>query len=309
MDSRAKQNGQLRIVTTAILASITAAVAAMFVPAAMIESVSGATGLSRILPATAAPLSDAARAVMAFGAGALTLVVTGTALMRRGADPAQADRTAAGIPEKDDDLTPTWKERFAGLGLPAFTLPHTPWVRRNDDITAVADLPKLRNGDIHPDAPPRHPLMASQDLPVLELPTPDLTVATIAAVVAEPVDDSPPPVVPVQQPAAPPAPLNTQPSLAEMVAQLEASVAQRQQQLADLEIVAANLAASKTVAAPAAAEAFPVPEPLPEPIAEPVHAIRPVLEAVPDSSPPDHDMDAALAAALATLHRMNGTGG
>ncbi len=307
MDSKAKHDRQLRVVAIATLASIVAAVAAMFVPAAMLESVTGATGVSEIFPATAAPLGDTARALIAFGSGVVMLAVLMVALLRRDAEPAQADWNAAGIPETDDDLTPTWKERFAGLGLPTLKLPQMPWVKGEDDITDFADLPKLRNGDVHPDAPARRPLLATQDLPVLDLP-----VATIEPVAAEPVDNSTPPVALVEQPAVASTTPDVQPSLAEMVAQLEASVAQRQQQLADLEIVAANLAASKTEAAPAAVEALTEPMPLPKPdtvfVAEPVRPIRPVLEAVPDSPPPDDDMDAALAAALATLHRMNGTG-
>lgn len=303
MDSKARQDRQLRAVATAIFASIAAAVAAMFVPASMLESVIGATGISEVFQPTAAPLGDTARALFAFGAGVVMLAAMMVVILRRDADPVEADWNAAGIPENDDDLTPTWKERIAGLGLPAFKLPQMPWVKGEDDITEFADLPRLRHGDVHPDAPPRHPLLASQDLPA-----PDLTVATIEAV-AEPVNDTTRVAAPVEQTAEAAAPLAVQPSLAEMVAQLEASVAQRQQQLADLEVVAANLAASKTDAAPFAVEQPAESPPLPQPEAEPVRPIRPVLAAVPDSPPPDDDMDAALAAALATLHRMNGTGG
>ena len=91
-----------------------------------------------------------------------------------------------------------------------------------------------------------------------------------------------------------------------MVAQLEASVAQRQQQLAELEIVATNLAATK---------AEPVEEiELPSAAIEteaPIDVLRPEwrpLGMVSNTQEEPDDMDEALAAALATLHRMNGTG-
>ena len=100
-----------------------------------------------------------------------------------------------------------------------------------------------------------------------------------------------------------------QPSLAEMVAQLESAVNQRQQQLAALEIVAAQLAAEKPtqdVAVPLEMQAPDVVANV-ETLPEPARADRPPLEAVPTSPEKQDDMDAALAAALATLHRMNGT--
>ena len=306
MDSWAKQNRQSRAVAIAIFGSITASVATMFVPVAMLEAVTGATGISEVFRAAAAPLGDTARAMIAFGVGVVTLAVLMVLLMRRDAEPVQddtSDWTAAGIPESDDDLTPTWKERIAALGLPAFKMPQMPkmpWVKGDDDITELADLPKLRNGDAHPDAPPRRPLFATQDLP-----TPDPIAASITRGSDEPVKD----VAPVSAPG----PTTAVPSLDEMVAQLEASVAQRRQQLADLEMVAANLAASKADAVPVAAKAPAEPTPLADPkteiAAEPARQMRPALEAVPASPPADDDMDAALAAALATLHRMNGTGG
>ena len=312
MNYGARQDRQLRAVATAMFASIAASVAAMFVPVAMLEAIIGATGVSEVFQATAAPLGDTARAFIAFSAGVVTLALMSVLLMRGNTEDANAemsDWTAAGIPENDDDLTPTWKERFAGLGLPTLKLPQMPWVKGEGDITELADLPKLRNGDMHPDAPPRHPLLASQDLPVLDLPASDFTMANIEPVTVESADDFSKPVMPAESVAAVAAPFNDQLSLAEMVAQLEASVSQRQQQLADLEIVAANLAVKKTDFAPVAVEVSAEPEPLPEPMAEQVRPIRPVLEAVPASPSQDDNMDAALAAALATLHRMNGTGG
>ena len=312
MNSRTRQDRQLRAVRTAIFAGIVVAVSAMFVPVAILEVVMRVTGVSGVFQATAAPMGDAARAVIAFSAGAVTLALMSVVLMRGSAGTVDADiydHTAAGLPETDDDLMPTWKERFAGLGLPALKLSRMPWVKGNNDIMEFVDLPKLRNSDVHPDAPARQPLLVSQDLPALDLAETDVTVAVVAPVADDIIDNISPLDLSVEPVAIAEEPSDSQPSLAEMVAQLEASVSQRQQQLADLELVAANLAAKKTDVAQVTFEEPAEPVPLPEPEVERVRQIRPVLEAVPASQPHDEDMDAALAAALATLHRMNGTGG
>ena len=195
--------------------------------------------------------------------------------------------------------------------MPALSLPKMPWVKGENDITELGDLLKLRNGDIHPDAPPRRPLSATQDLPVLDLAEmqiegfaekqPEAPVEVDAVVLPSAAYE---PSAPVEHAAS-----DFQPSLAEMVAQLESAVNQRQQQLAALEIVAAQLAAEQ----PAQDIAVPLEMQAPDVVAEveilpePARAERPPLEAVPTSPEKQDDMDAALAAALATLHRMNGT--
>jgi hypothetical protein len=315
MDVSVKQNRQMRSMTIALGAAILAAVVAMFIPISALESITGATGLSELVPATAAPLGDTARALIAFAAGALTLALMTVLLLHKdavAAKPVTADAIAAGIPENDDDLATTWRERIAKIGLPSVKLPNMPWVKGEDDVTELADLPKLRNGDIHPDAPARRPLSATQDLPVLDLtetaeePYSEESVAAVEAAFV-PTEIIAKPLVPVAAAVV----FDAQPTLDEMVAQLEASVMQRQQQLAELEIVAARLASGKPdhtieVAEPVDAQHIDEPAEI-ELSAEPVRAERPPLEAVPDSPAKQDDMDDALAAALATLHRMNGT--
>ena len=183
-----------------------------------------------------------------------------------------------------------------------------PWKKSDEDITELSDLPKLRMGDVHPDAPARRPLVASEDLPVLALneneqPAAESQTETEASVANEeiapvavgndePVEDSGPATISTDPP-------DVQPTLAEMVAQLEAAVAERQQQLQELEAVAAKLGARNE-------EAKSPEQTLVEDPAPPVRTVRPPLEAVP-SSPNDDAIDSALEAALATLHRMNGT--
>lgn len=311
MNAKLKQNRQMRSLGLALLASILAAVATMFVPASVLESITGASGLSELVPATAAPLGDTARALIAFGTGALTLALMAVLLLRQNNNAPKPDAQvvpAAGMFEDDDrNFVQSLKDRITNIRLPKM-----PWVKGEDDITELSDLPKLRGGDIHPDAPARRPLSATQDLPVLDLTAaeklePEEPVAEWAADIVSPAANVEPVEAFAEAVVVSPIPVeDIQPSLAEMVAQLEAAVSERHKQLVDLEIVAANLAAGR--AEPAIASE-PIAKPAPEAdiFVEPVRAERPPLEVVPASPAKADDMDEALAAALATLHRMNGT--
>jgi hypothetical protein len=312
-------NNQIRALAMAMGGAIVAAVATMFIPASVLEGITGSTGLSELVPATAAPLGDTARAIFAFGAGAFTLAILAFILLRQESPPAKAAIVDPYAPPPLEDEALSLKDRLSRVKFPQFAMPKMPWVKGEDDITDLADLPKLKNGDIHPDAPPRRPLSATQDLPVLDLAEiaigePILVegaveVADAAIVANRPlVEDSP---VVIAEAEAPVAVItqDAQPTLAEMVAQLESAVAERQKQLAELEGVAAKLAAERP--------AMPVETPVVQSVEiisdadvtiEPARSERPPLEAVPASPVKDDDMDSALAAALATLHRMNGTG-
>jgi len=303
-------NEQVKALAMAMGGATLAAVATMFVPVALLESFTGATGLSELVPAAAAPLGDSARALIAFGAGVFTLAVLAYLLLRqdRSSQRLSPEDAPAFFEETQD--TNSLTERLARIAMPKM-----PWRKSDDDITELADLPKLRNGDSHPDAPPRRPLSAQLDLPVLDLaeiavvePADDRTIS-VAEVGLEPVKEArhetfevPQQAVEAAAPVAPIIPSEIQPTLAEMVAQLEAAVAERQQQLAELEAVAAQLGAGQVIeqvaAEPQGVEQVEDPEPL--------RSQRPPLEAVP-ASVKDDDMDSALTAALATLHRMNGT--
>jgi hypothetical protein len=325
---KSMQDNQMKALVMALAGAALAAVSTMYVPVTMLEGFTGATGLSELIPAAAAPLGDTARALIAFAAGAMTLAIVLYLLLRNDS----GNRDGATVR----------KERAPVLSNPALSRPTTtgastpgpallsavralsnrfvetakakmPWSRQESDIVDLSDLPKLRNGDSHPDAPPRRPLSAHQDLPVLDLakiaaPEP-VIVATAPVDTSEPAD-VPAVVEPTQaqslvQPETPsPAsiaqPERVQPTLAEMVAQLELAVSERQQQLAQLEVVAAQLGKGTEY------RQLPVETPVTEIQPEPLPMIRRSLEVVP-AVVKDDDMDSALAAALATLHRMNGT--
>ncbi len=303
-------NEQTKALAIAMAGATLAAVATMFVPVSILESFTGATGLSELVPAAAAPLGDSARALIAFGAGVFTLAVLAYLVLRQDRSPQRlSPETAPAFFEETQEAN-SFTDRLARIAMPKM-----PWNKSDDAITELSDLPKLRNGDSHPDAPPRRPLSAQLDLPVLDLakiavdePADERTVS-VAEDRLEPVKEAhhqtfrvPQQAVEAAAPAAPVTSSEIQPTLAEMVAQLEAAVAERQQQLAELEAVAAQLGAGQVTeqvaAEPQAVEQAREPDPL--------RSQRPPLEAVP-ASVKDDDMDSALAAALATLHRMNGT--
>ena len=317
-------NSQVKAVAMAMAGATLAAVSTMFVPVAMLESVTGATGLSELIPAARAPLGDTARALIAFGAGAFTLSTLTYILLRFDGAPAQrpapVQAAEPSVPDwmvDDEDQKPTFADRLARLRMPELALPKMPWQHDEDAITELADLPKLRNGDSHPDAPPRRPLSATQDLPVLDLADVATEVTVEPAVeeigAQEPVAEMAPELVaPVAEDmpvVAPVAAEDVQPTLAEMVAQLEAAVAERQKQLAELESVAAILSAPQP--APVVDEHAHVEVVADADVSiEPTRDGRPTLEVVHDvAAVQDDNMDSALAAALATLKRMNGTAG
>jgi hypothetical protein len=306
-------NHQVKALGMAIGGASVAAVATMFVPTPMLESFTGATGLSELFPAAAAPLGDTARATIAFGTGVFTLAVLAFMLLRQDNAPLAAPPATLA---EEAQQSASFKDRLARI-----TLPKMPWNKGDDDITELGDLPKLRNHDSHPDAPARRPLSAHLDLPVLDLSEvgtaiPEAKAPFVSEIAAiEVADDTPiaevAPMVTVEVDTAPIAPAamtpaDIQPTLAEMVAQLEAAVAERQSQLAELEAVAAQLGAGQVPPAQIQHAPAEVEVPLFEPAAQSGRAERPPLSAVP-LSVKDDDMDSALAAALATLHRMNGT--
>jgi hypothetical protein len=299
-------NTQIRAFAMAMAGATVAAVATMFVPVAVLEGMASSTGLSELIPAARAPLGDTARALLAFAAGAFTLAILAFFLLRPKSTVGQS--VPASEWAEEDDAT-SFRKRLAMIKLPSIATPKMPWTKGEDDITELADLPKLRNGDSHPDAPPRRPLVASQDLPVLDQAEMaasasevlEAPAATEAAAIPETAAESA--VLP-----DPVAPTDVEPTLAEMVAQLEAAVAERQKQLAELEAVATELASTP----PAIAAQTDQPEARiiarGENASQPVRFERPPLEAVPTVPVQDGDVDSALAAALETLHRMNATG-
>jgi membrane protein implicated in regulation of membrane protease activity len=325
------QNNKTKAIGIAVGASIIAAVAAMLVPTFVMETLTGATGLSELVPATAAPLGDKARALIAFTAGAVTMVLVLAYLLKRSETKGPANtqaavknQTGSAYNQKDGaNMIAMLKGRMGNISFPKM-----PWSRdaNSADVLELSDLLKLRKQDTHPDYPARRPISAVSDLGDINLagqgtaqntpqgaPLPSVAqpaaepmlVVTAAQNVQEFVEAERIEMAPEQlavdvvtfEPVTAPLVTNEQPSLSDLIAQFEKSVEIRKAKLADLEAVASQLATESQLAK---AEAMPAPAPF-------VQAPRPPLEAVPASRTNDDDdeMDAALNAALATLQRMN----
>ena len=310
MSTPSQSDGHMRSLAIALACASVAAVGTMFVPVSLLEGLMGSTGLSELVPAARAPLGDTARALLAFGTGAFTLAAVLNLLLR---PHRMGSHIVADAAAREDG------ERPARVAVLTALRAKMPWNKGDDDIRELADLPKLRNGDAHPDAPARRPLSASQDLPVVEPSPPE------RALIVEPAhaNDVPAPVEAIDPQLAPmpdstlvavvqnnraaetsPCPAYGQASIAEMVAQLETAFAQRQAKLAELEAVAAQIASQRGLpladAAPEVITAV-IPAGAPE-MRDSPFAGRPVLE---PARRQEDEVDSALAAALATLQRMN----
>lgn len=175
-----KIDNQMRAWIFAFAGSAIVAVAAMFVPVRVWEMITGSTGISEMVPVAAAPLGDKARALIAFGLGAVTFIMLAAQTLRRPArSPSVAD-VADNVAANDPRMS-SWKDAVFDLTEEADPEPSpslaarmrgklAAWAeaRRNSSaIVTLEDLPKLRASDAHPDAPPRRPFSAGRDLEAL----------------------------------------------------------------------------------------------------------------------------------------------
>ena len=353
MQSKLKLDHQTQAVAMATGGAAIAAIAAMFVPTGIWETLTGSTGVSEMIPATAAPLGDTARALIAFAFGALTFAILAVMLLRKNRAPKQSVIAQPEIEtEAEGEAEPVWieptleaemadadeedAEKSSLLSRLRDRISAFAAARRGaGEITDLEDLPKLRSGDAHPDAPPRRPLLATRDL-VEPDETEVLPVESISAIAEDleaVVSDEPDEAVletkatveiktevednivvsavaeeiPTSASAEPVEADASLGSLAGMVSRLETALAERDAKLARLE----ELVASRPVSNVQPIREAMVVEVEPEPVeAEPIPvAPRPMLETVdPEPAPikgESEELDAALRSALETLHRMN----
>ncbi len=169
------ENKHLNAMALPIGIGVIAAVTTMFIPTSILEAMTGSTGLSEIFPSTGAPLGDTARALIAFGTGALTLAAAALAHNRKGkSDMAssairrEAKRVNPGQehiqePAVDTSLISKLRSKLEYIGRNGVPLP---WNKKPDadNIFDLKDLPKLRKSDAHPDAPARRPLSVDSDV-------------------------------------------------------------------------------------------------------------------------------------------------
>lgn len=273
--------------TLAIVVAALVATGTMFVPATALEAITGPTGLSELIPAVAAPMSDVARAMIAYAAGAMTLGGLTVMLCWPDRSHAAAYRTEA---------EPGNAARL-GSDILRFLATKLTWAQKADGIHNLADLAQFQGAKTNPDTAVRLPLLASRDLPDVGMSRPDSADSCRTEKFAErglafshmPMTEAVPDAM-------------SEPSTMELVGQFEAAVAQRHQKLADIE-AAASCGSLQVTEADANAVHVPQNQNDAHQVVEDDDR-RPVLELVASNSASDVDADSALAAALATLHRM-----
>lgn len=356
MQAKLNLDHQTRAIGMATGGAALAAILAMFIPTGIWEALTGSTGFSELVPATAAPLGDTARALISFGFGVLTFAVLAVMLLRKAAMPKRAAIARVEAETSWNEPEPVVAPVDARVDTPV-AMPVAEGAAEADsasllsrlrtrvsafaearrgagNISDLEDLPKLRSGDAHPDAPPRRPFSANRDLaePV-----------AVAEMVAEPVEvevdrveavaaaeaelpeangiapaevnaaDVEADVEEHSSPAtaeAEAAPVSTPPvaeiaSLDEMVNRFENALAERDSQLAHMESLADALQASNVqpirpaMQTPLAAEPAPVDQ-------APLRAVESIADPLDAPQKPEsEELDAALRSALETLHRMN----
>ncbi len=150
----------------AAVGGIAAALVIATVPAVFLEKIIGITGLSEIVSAAAPPLGNTAKALIAIVAGAVSASIIYIFLNRE-----EGSGMGLALPKfsvsDDDNVEDAGKSKFA---LPKFSLkkllqkPMKKSSAKDSKIMDLADLPKLREADAHPDAPARRPIFAETDL-------------------------------------------------------------------------------------------------------------------------------------------------
>ncbi len=315
MQKGLKMDGQMRALAIALGGAAVMSVVAMFIPASIFESITGATGISELVPATGAPLGDTARALIAFGFGAVTFAFLAAYLLRKpaapySAAPAKGPKVTASTSDAIEQ-SPSFMDKMR-TKISAFNESR----RHGNDVKELSDLPKLRAGDAHPDAPPRRPISAHRDFgevpsetaPVVEDETEKGADAPIvsapadaAKLTGEIVEQSAAAVVEPESEATE----ESSDNLSNMVDRLESAVAQRQEQLSKLEILAsAQASGSEQPKGDAAAVEAEVISPAPRPLSFGTFSADTPKEAQSTQSEAN-EMDDALRSALETLQRMN----
>lgn len=175
------------------VAAVAAALAGLIVPAELIELAAASAGMSEAVPALAPPIGWGARlgfaAMLAVTAVALVWVFGVPAPRRKG-------KGMMGWPRSFG-----WREltRFArGERDEAFAGHPAGAERPSATIHHLHDALPRRRADLHPDAPPRPPLMASRDLPAVEG-LPERRIPATAELRTAPPAEAVPPVEPVRQ--------------------------------------------------------------------------------------------------------------
>jgi len=274
VDQLEQDLSRFKLPAMAAVAGVAAALVVATLPAVYLEKVIGLTGIAEIISAAAPPLGNTAKSLIALAAGIFSASLVYVFLNRKGgSDMSLAIRkNLTPEPEPIEEEKP----KFA---MPKFSLKkmlQKPKKKvKSDQVTELADLPKLREADSHPDAPARRPIFAESDLgsPLqekikpFEEQVPDVLAERAAEFVQE---------VPEEQVVAEvkPAPFVAEKSLQMQEQELEA---------ASLDIANAATPATQQNSAPFAAPGGPQPTLQPE-----VPSIQIPVESSPTAVEPAH---------------------
>ncbi|WP_033924840.1 hypothetical protein [Sphingomonas sp. 35-24ZXX] len=170
----------------AIGGGLAAAFGSSFIPMTAIEGFVTAYGIAELLPAAAPPLGDTARLALSAGIGTLTAGALLALLPRAETEDMGFEATVKKAGSADPDAVTTDTATAKGGKLAGWlrTLRFGKSEPAPGTITDFADLNRLRirNGDQHPDAPVRAPILASSDL--IEPQAPALPIVAEANVAA-----------------------------------------------------------------------------------------------------------------------------
>lgn len=277
----------------AIASGAVVATGMMFVPVGALEGLIGSTGLSKLISATGAPLGDFARAMIAYVTGAVTLGGLTVFLLR---DDGRADDL-----QNPREMALKSLESYRVVIL-NYLSTKMRWHGKGEEIRSLSDLSRFR--PVYGDAPTPRPLVASQDLPtsgwfgpptvvITAPPEPALDPEYGATQIIEPTSVfSAPPTYETVSLTAP------KMSTADLVAQLETAAAVRHQKRNQLKANGTDGFTQVPDADARNAQAVYIHDGTCN------EGRRPLLELVSSVVVEDDDADSALAAALATLHRM-----
>jgi len=143
----------------ASLAGATAAIVALLLPVELLELVTSSVGLSEVVPALAPPLGWTARIGFAVLAGMAGAGVAWSI------SPVQTS-------SRRQSMSFAWPRSLSWSGIARIargTESDAPVRHDGDHPPMDFDWSQRRRVDQHPDAPPRQPLIASRDLPPLDL--------------------------------------------------------------------------------------------------------------------------------------------
>ena len=152
---RGRKTAEHRRGRVAAFAALATALAMLWMPVGLIETVVASSGVSEAVPAAAPPLGMTARLMLAAFVGLMAAAAT-----------EWMARAPIGAPhEKEARVSRAKGAKTMGFAFSKLTT----LARGRDAPVPSHDAPSLRRADAHPDAPPRPPIFASRDFDGLDI--------------------------------------------------------------------------------------------------------------------------------------------